>query len=122
MTLQSLAHPIDTHATQTEVDLQHLSTGQLEDLVYQARVQLLVLHKARIAELRGKVKALIAEHGIPFDEVFPTAKRRAPPARYENPDDPRETWSGIGRPPLWVRDAKLKGKTMEQLRIAPAAN
>lgn len=48
--------------------------------------------------------------------------RRARPVRYRNPDNPRETWSGIGRSPLWVRDAKQKGKTMEQLRIAPAAN
>lgn len=126
MTLQSPAHPIGTHAAQTAVDLQHLSTGQLEDLVHQARAQLAVLHQAHVAELRGKVQALIAEHGLAFDEVFPAgkgllAKRRTQPARYRNPENPRETWSGIGRSPLWVTDAKQKGKTMEQLRIAPVA-
>lgn len=127
MTLQSHAHSIDTYPTQSEMDLQHLSTGQLEDLIHQARARLAVLHQTRIVELREKVQTLIAEHGVPFDEVFPTAKRvlvnrHARPARYRNPNNPRETWSGIGRPPFWVREAKQKGKTMEQLRIAPVAN
>jgi DNA-binding protein H-NS len=38
--------------------------------------------------------------------------------KYQNPDNPSETWSGRGRPPKWVQAALATGQTLEDLAIA----
>lgn len=42
-------------------------------------------------------------------------------AKYRNPENSLETWSGRGRQPVWVRDQIAGGKTLDDLAIAPAA-
>lgn len=42
-------------------------------------------------------------------------------AKYRNPENSLETWSGRGRQPVWVRDQIASGKTLDDLAIAPAA-
>ncbi|WFU18736.1 H-NS family nucleoid-associated regulatory protein [Bradyrhizobium sp. CB3481] len=37
--------------------------------------------------------------------------------KFQNPDEPSQTWSGRGRPPKWVSSLLATGKTMEDLRI-----
>lgn len=49
-----------------------------------------------------------------------TTRRSYPPvkAKFRNPDQPSETWSGRGRLPRWL-DAQLRsGKRLDQFRIA----
>ena len=49
-----------------------------------------------------------------------TTRRPYPPvkAKFRNPDQPLETWSGRGRLPRWL-DAQLRsGKRLDQFRIA----
>lgn len=66
----------------------------------------------------------IAEiHGISFEEVIAlhggkgrksVAKAHA---KYANPEDPNQTWSGRGRKPARVHEALQSGKTFEDLEI-----
>lgn len=37
--------------------------------------------------------------------------------KFQNPDEPSQTWSGRGRPPKWVYKLLATGKTIEDLRI-----
>lgn len=37
------------------------------------------------------------------------------PAKYVNPEDSRQTWSGRGRRPHWVSKALEQGRTLEDL-------
>jgi DNA-binding protein H-NS len=39
------------------------------------------------------------------------------PAKYCNPDNPRETWAGRGRIPRWMEPALKAGKTKEDFLI-----
>lgn len=43
------------------------------------------------------------------------AARPAPSdeARYANPDDSSQTWSGRGRRPRWIQDALASGRSLE---------
>lgn len=47
-------------------------------------------------------------------ELSTAVKRRKAPAKYRNPENPRQTWSGKGAPPQWFIDAPDK----EAIKIA----
>ncbi|WP_186052469.1 H-NS family nucleoid-associated regulatory protein [Burkholderia gladioli] len=76
---------------------------------------------ARIAELEAviaQVRELVTEYGITEDQIYgrKRAKKTAKSAaavvaepKYQNPKT-GETWSGRGRAPLWIRDAKNRDR------------
>lgn len=77
-------------------------------------------HKAAaIAELEEKAREL----GFSLSELTgisaPKSKRRAPAvAKYRNPQNPEETWSGRGRPPRWLSGALAgSGAKLEDFAI-----
>ena len=38
-------------------------------------------------------------------------------ARFRNPDDASQTWSGRGRRPRWVHEAEAAGRSLDDLRV-----
>ncbi|WP_321807799.1 H-NS histone family protein [Burkholderia sp. BCC1993] len=74
---------------------------------------------ARIAELEAviaQIRELVAQYGITDDQIFgrKRAKKATKPAaaaepKYQNPKT-GETWSGRGRAPQWIRDAKNRDR------------
>lgn len=69
-----------------------------------------------IAELDDRARAL----GYSFAELAgaPTKAKRAPvSAKYVNPADSSETWSGRGRKPRWFLAGLAAGKTPEDMAI-----
>lgn len=89
---------------------------------------------AAIARLdtQEKKKALDAAekaaraHGFGLAELTPlvgqqpkpkAAAKPPRPAKYCNPADKSQTWSGFGRPPAWVKAALADGKTLDDLLI-----
>ncbi len=71
-------------------------------------------------ELRDKFRQLAAEKGISWTDIVGTgkAKPRGPvAAKYADPKDPTQTWSGRGRMPKWL-SAKIKsGAKLESFKI-----
>ncbi len=60
------------------------------------------------------------EHGFSLNELTgtKTARRGAKiAAKYANPEDPTQTWTGRGRRPLWMQAALDSGKTLSDLEI-----
>jgi DNA-binding protein H-NS len=49
-------------------------------------------------------------------------QRRGPlPAKYRNPNNPAETWSGRGIPPRWLRELmEQTGKPKEEFLVSPS--
>ncbi len=72
-------------------------------------------------EARAAAERAAAEYGYSLSEISgdgATSKRKksAAPARYRNPEDPTQTWSGRGRRPAWMNAAIAAGidpSTME---------
>lgn len=72
--------------------------------------------KAALAE----AEALVRERGFTLSELvgeMSAKPRKAVAAKYANPADPSDTWSGRGRKPRWVVAALEAGKSMEDLAI-----
>ena len=75
-------------------------------------------------EAVGKVRELAEECGLTAEELLRMAvpasgrKRPSKEPRYANPDDPTQTWSGLGRHPVWFREKLEAGVKPEDLLIA----
>ncbi|WP_373050500.1 H-NS histone family protein [Thalassovita aquimarina] len=72
--------------------------------------------KAALAELEAKAKEL----GFSLAELTAAKGKGVRPAsvaKYRNPDDPDQTWTGKGRRPAWFVTAIEAGKKPEDLEI-----
>lgn len=74
-------------------------------------------------EDRRKKEALVAleakasEMGFSLSELTGAGRKLSAP-KFQNPDDPNQTWTGRGRQPAWFKDAIAGGTSEDDLRIA----
>lgn len=112
--------------------------AQLEVQRRELTAQIAAGRAEALAEIVGTATSQAEQIGVDADELAQafakgskhqakpgTAKgtgTRAPaPAKYRNPKNTAEVWSGRGRKPSWVADALNAGATLESLAIgAPA--
>lgn len=89
-------------------------TDQLsyKDLVAQREALNAQIEEARKQEVTGavaRVRELVETFGLTAQDVFPSgrktssAKGTSVAPKYRNPAT-GETWTGRGKPPLWIRD------------------
>jgi len=100
-------------------NLEKMTFKQLQELELQVkRAKASVQDRSR-AELREKLEVMASDHGFRIGDLFGArgGKGRTVAAKYVNPDDPSETWTGRGRKPRWLA-AKLKnGEKMDKFLI-----
>jgi DNA-binding protein H-NS len=103
-----------------EMNLHAMSLGELKEL------QRNVARAIASFEDRKKKEALLAleekarELGFSIAELTgaKVMRTRAPvAAKYANPDNPADTWSGRGRKPKWFTDALAAGRTPADLSV-----
>jgi DNA-binding protein H-NS len=73
--------------------------------------QKLTLEKRNLDEKLGKLQGGVAKSAPPrrnYPEVRP---------KYQNPEDPSQTWAGRGRMPRWINEMIETGKSIEDLLI-----
>lgn len=107
-----------------ELDLNVLSLRELKDL--QIKVNRAVAtyedrrKKEALAEIEDKARAL----GFSLGELLAAQPQRqvrsrsAGVAKFVNPDNADETWTGRGRKPKWFTDALADGKSPDDLALA----
>jgi DNA-binding protein H-NS len=103
-----------------DINLNELSLKELKDLQTQVGKAIATFEDRRkkdaLAELEDKAKAL----GFTLSELLgmtATRKRAPAVAKYANPDNAEETWSGRGRKPRWFDAALKSGKKPDDLAI-----
>lgn len=105
------------------VDIKNLSHNQLNELIAKAQSRQTELRREKVSKLREKINALIKAEGFTFDDVFgaraPKSKRAGTTvaAKYRNPDDAEQTWSGRGKRPHWFNEALKAGKKESDLLV-----
>lgn len=103
-----------------KTDLGTMSLKELKDL-YSQVAKAISGYEARkkqeaISVLEEKAKAL----GFTLSDLVnasPVRKRKPARAKYANPANPSETWTGRGRKPRWVEAALKSGKLLTDLLI-----
>lgn len=72
-------------------------------------------------DARKAAEKAVAEFGFTLDEIFGVTggrkRKSASPAKYRNPDNHEETWSGRGRKPGWLNAAVAAGVDISDLEI-----
>jgi DNA-binding protein H-NS len=103
-----------------KLDLNSLSVKELKDLQSQVAKAISGYEDRRkreaLAELEEKAKAM----GFSLSELTgtsPSRKRSPSVAKYANPANAADTWSGRGRKPRWFSEALAKGKKPESMAI-----
>ncbi len=103
-----------------DTDINTLSLKELKDLQAQVGKAIATYEdrkkKAALAELEDKARAM----GFSLAELTGAAnvRKRSPTvARYANPADASDTWSGRGRKPRWFIAALAAGRSPEDLAI-----
>jgi len=77
--------------------------------------------KKRRADALAAVRETAKEHGFTLEELMgakPAGKTATKGvAKYANPADPTQTWTGRGRQPAWVKEALAAGKPLSSMAI-----
>ena len=117
------------------IDINRLSPKELDSLINQAKKRKTTLSKRKpIAVVRKKVRALAESEGYSIAELFGgavTATRTAArprtttagrklgkvAAKYRNPANPKDTWTGRGKQPRWLATETAKGRRLDEFLI-----
>ena len=94
-----------------DIDLSGLNIDQLAELVGKAQAQMASREKQRRKDLRSELERRLVADGYKLGDIFPElgsgtasgTQRQKRPAKYRNPQNPEQVWSGIGRSPKWVQ-------------------
>ena len=88
------------------INLERLDIEQLTELLGKAQTEMATRAKQGRRDLRAELERRVAADGYRMGDIFPelgTGARRKRPAKYRNPQNPEQTWSGVGRAPKWVQ-------------------
>lgn len=105
------------------VDLSEMDLDELKSLRKDVERLIEGWEERKRREALAAAEEAARNHGFNLSELGLTAKgkdgkSRVPPvARYANPEDPTQTWSGRGRRPHWIIAALDAGKSLEDLAI-----
>ena len=103
-----------------KVDLSKMSMDELKTLQKSVEKAIAEFKTRKRAEALKEVQAVAKKHGISVDELIGGKgnKRKAKaPAKYRNPSDSSQTWSGRGRQPEWFKAAVKAGKSLKSLEV-----
>jgi DNA-binding protein H-NS len=103
-----------------EIDLNSLALKELKDLQARVARAIATFEDRRRKEVLARLDEQAREMGYTLAELLggmPARKAPTGAAKYANPANPAQTWTGRGRRPAWYDEAMKAGKTPEDLAI-----
>ena len=99
-------------------DIQNKSKEELLALIAKAQAQLEAIKRNHHKEVIAQIKELAASIGVTVD-IHETSKATSAkiPAKFSNPDNPSQTWTGRGMAPKWLKDLVEKGHNKDEFLI-----
>ena len=102
--------------------LDKMTHQELEKLRSDVESAMTAAKKRAKQDAKKAAEAAAAKFGFTLAELMPGASRKGPKskggiAKYANPADPDQTWTGKGRQPKWFKDAVKKGTDPSKLVI-----
>ncbi|WP_149141713.1 H-NS family nucleoid-associated regulatory protein [Gemmobacter caeruleus] len=102
------------------MDLNALSLKELKDLQAQVARAIASFEERKKKEALAELEDRARQMGFSLSELLgtPVARKRAPAAaKYANPENAAETWSGRGRKPRWFEAALKAGRAPEEMSV-----
>lgn len=103
-------------------DLSTYSIAKLRALEVQVIDELKTRHFLSVSKAREQILHIAQSAGISVKELMatksaPRAKVAPAGAKYRNPDDASQVWSGRGRQPNWIKAYIASGKSLDDAKI-----
>lgn len=106
------------------VNVDKLSLKDLVDLEAKVKKALSVARDRERSELKKKMADMAETHGFSVAELFGSTRGRPPGkgksvgvAKYANPENKGDTWTGRGRKPNWLLERLKKGSKLADFEI-----
>jgi len=96
-----------------------LTLKELLELRTRVEKALVTAQERERAALRAKFESMANDAGFGLSDLIGSRSTKGKPvvAKYMNPDNPAETWSGRGRKPKWLVAKLDKGKKQSDFAI-----
>jgi DNA-binding protein H-NS len=104
-----------------KLNLEKMSIVELRELAAAVEQELGRRKKDEVKGTVAQIKSLAATLGMSVEDILrygKKAKTSKGEAKYRNPENPAQTWTGKGRQPAWVKTQMNRGKTLEELLLA----
>lgn len=108
------------------MDITNLNLAELSNL--QKEVALQITARGQQDLLQGQEQVKLIAHGLNMSvaDLFASMSKSkghkltgtSVPAKYHNPANTEQKWTGRGRKPTWVSEALASGATLESLAIS----
>ena len=105
------------------LNVEKLSLKELIALEAKLAAAIATARQKERAEIKSKVAELAERHGFSISELFGGLgrgngrKKSVSIAKYANPDDQTDTWTGRGRKPNWLLARLKKGAKLSDFEI-----
>ena len=105
------------------INVEKLSLKELIALEAKLAAAIATARQKERAEIKSKVAELAESHGFSVSELFGGPgrgngrKKSVSIAKYANPDDQTDTWTGRGRKPNWLLARLKKGAKLSDFEI-----
>lgn len=103
-----------------KLDLETMSLKDLKDLHKQVAHAIATFEDRKRQEAVALLEEKARELGFSLPELLGGSgprKRRSAKAKFANPANSNETWTGRGRRPRWIEEALKAGKRLEDMLI-----
>lgn len=102
------------------VNLDRMSLKDLIDLDSRLQKAIVAARERDRAEVKTRIETMVSEAGFSVSELYGGRGGRKVPsaAKYANPDNRTETWTGRGRKPNWLVEALKKGQKLDSFLAA----
>jgi DNA-binding protein H-NS len=100
-------------------DPERMSFKELQEYELKVKKAKASVQERSRSELRQKLESVAANAGFKIGDLFGGrgGKGRKVAAKYANPDNPSETWTGRGRQPRWLAARLRAGEKQEKFLI-----
>jgi DNA-binding protein H-NS len=102
-----------------KLDVEKMSLEDLRALAREIEKANKKSESLNLKKARDAAEAAAREYGFSLLEItgsrVSNLKRDPSEARYRNPDDPQQTWSGRGRQPQWFKEAIASGRAPSEM-------
>ena len=115
---------IELQILQIDQDLSGEVAKELRELKDRVEIAIADRHKSERLDLAARMKALAEDSGFSLEEILGSGRKvrgsgkGSAAAKFRNPENPSETWTGRGRMPTWLNEKlKKRGTSKEDFAI-----
>lgn len=105
------------------MDISTLSLVELQNLLQQIPAEIKKREEQDKQKVLDELKALAESRGFSLDSLVKAKEKgkvkavRTVKAKYRNPANPEQTWTGRGRKPQWVAEWIAGGRSIDELVV-----